>query len=122
MATDVPSRWSQIRERKLADPRARERYERTRRSVSSIQEVLQRVDAERQRVGLTKAELAQRIGTSPAAIRRLFTSESANPTLRTILDLFEALDLELALRPKLRRRGARSSPRARPRNQAAVAR
>lgn len=93
-------RWSRIRSRKLADPVARERYERTRQSVSSIRRVLQLVDAERERAGLTKAELAQRVGASPAAVRRLLTSEASNPTLRTVLDLFDALGLELSLRPK----------------------
>ena len=121
MATDVPSRWSRIRERKLVDPQVREQYQRTRRSVSSIRQVLQVVDAERQRAGLTKAELAQRIGTSPAAIRRLFTSESANPTLRTVVDLLDALDLEVALRPKPRTRAVPGPRSARSGTQAARA-
>jgi transcriptional regulator with XRE-family HTH domain len=73
--------------------------------VSSVRELLKLIDVERERAGLSKADLAQRIGTSPATVRRLFTSESANPTLRTMLDLFDALDLELALQP----RGTRGS-------------
>jgi ribosome-binding protein aMBF1 (putative translation factor) len=94
-------RWSTIRERTLTDPAARERYEQTRRSVLATRRVLQVIDAERKRAGLTKAELAERIGTSPAAVRRLLTSESANPTLRTVLDLFDALNLEVALHPRV---------------------
>jgi transcriptional regulator with XRE-family HTH domain len=60
--------------------------------------MLQMLDAERERAGLSKAELARRIGASPATIRRLFTSSHANPTLRTIVDLFDALDVEITLR------------------------
>lgn len=100
MTVGQSDRWTRIRERTLADAAARERYERTRRSVTSIRHVLQAIDAERERAGLTKAELAERIGTSPAAVRRLLTSDAANPTLRTILDLFDALNLEVAVRPR----------------------
>ena len=100
MAVSRSDRWSTIRERTLEDPAARARYERTRRSVSAIRHVLQMIDAERERAGLTKSELAARIGTSPAVVRRLLTSESANPTLRTVLDLFDALHLEFALQPR----------------------
>src|SRR6266540_3508119 len=84
-------RWEQIRARKLADPAAREQYERTRRAVILTRQILQLVDSERERAGLTKAELAQRAGTNPAAIRRLLTSGSSNPTLRTLLVVFDAL-------------------------------
>ena len=97
-------RWSKIRERVLQDPTAQERYERTHRSVSAVRHVLQLIDAERERVGLTKSELAERIGTSPAAVRRLLTSDTANPTLRTLLDVFDALDVEFTLQPKTRTR------------------
>ena len=100
MAVEHADRWTRIRERRLIDPATRERYERTRRAVTSIRRVLQTIDAERERAGLTKAELAGRIGASPAAVRRLFTSNAANPTLRTILDLSGALDLVLDLRPR----------------------
>jgi len=96
----VPSRWSAIRDRALAKPLARERYDRTRNSVLAIRHVLQAIDGERERAGLSKSDLARRVGTTPAAIRRLFTSPSANPTLRTILDLSDALNLEVSLRPR----------------------
>jgi transcriptional regulator with XRE-family HTH domain len=66
------------------------------------------IDAERRQAGLTKAELAQRIGASPAAVRRLFTADSANPTLRTVLELVDALELEMSLKPKSRARAARA--------------
>ncbi len=95
-----PSRWEQFRERLLQDPEAREQYERTFRTTVEIRHLLQAIEAERERAGLTKAELARRAGTNPAALRRLLTAETSNPTLRTLLAVFDALGLELALKPK----------------------
>ena len=94
------SRWSQLREQTLSTPEGRERYDRTRESVIAIRRMLQMIDSERERAGLTKSELARRIGASPASLRRLFTSPSANPTLKTVIDLFDALDVEIELRPR----------------------
>ncbi len=94
------SRWAEIRSRTLSDPAMRQRYERTRRSVAAVRQVLQTIDAARERVGMTKAELAERAGTNPAAMRRLLTSGSSNPTLRTLIEVSDALGLEMVVRPK----------------------
>lgn len=105
-------RWEDIRARKLAEPEARERYERTRRSVLMTRQLLQLIDAEREKAGLTKADLAERVGTSPSVVRRLLTSEASNPTLRTVLDMADVLGLEVLLQPKgspRKRRAHRSS-------------
>src|SRR6266536_334654 len=109
MGDTKSGRWEQIRARKLADPAAREQYERTRRAVILTRQILQLVDSERERAGLTKAELAQRAGTNPAAIRRLLTSGSSNPTLRTLLVVFDALGLEFSLKPRKPARRSRGS-------------
>ena len=95
-----PSEWEQFRERLLEDPEAREQYEQTFQSTVEIRRLLQTIEAEREKAGLTKAELARLAGTNPAAMRRLLTAEMSNPTLRTLLAIFDALGLELALRPK----------------------
>lgn len=118
MVGTKPNRWAEIRERTLADPVMGERYERTRRSVLATRRLLQLIDAERERAGLTKAELAERVGATPSAVRRLLTSEGSNPTLRTLLGLFDALDLEFSVGPKKRARksrAARTSPQQMPR-------
>jgi ribosome-binding protein aMBF1 (putative translation factor) len=88
-------RWAQIRKRSLVTEADRQQYEQTKRTVIFVRQLLQRIDAERERAGLTKADLAERIGASPASVRRLFTSPSANPTLRTVVELFDALGLEV---------------------------
>ena len=96
----MAGRWEQVRERVLAAPEARERYERTRRTVTGTREVLHRIEEERERAGLTKRELADRLGTDPASVRRLLTAQSANPTLKTLLEMLDVLGLELALCPR----------------------
>ena len=73
-----------------------------------------RVDDERAQAGLTKAELARRVGANPATMRRLLSSGQHNPTLRTVLEICDALDLEVTIAPKHQRlAGSRTSPRAR---------
>ncbi len=49
------------------------------------------------RAGMSKTELARRVGVNPSAMRRLLTAETANPTLKTMLGLFDALGLEVSL-------------------------
>jgi ribosome-binding protein aMBF1 (putative translation factor) len=92
------SRWSVIRERALTDPEVRHRYARTKHATVLTREVLMRIDTERERAGISKAELARRIGTSPSVVRRLFTSQASNPTLRTVIDMLDVLGVDLELR------------------------
>jgi ribosome-binding protein aMBF1 (putative translation factor) len=91
------SRWSSIRERTLADPDDRRRYERKKRTIVLTRQLLMRIDEERERTGLSKAELARRIGASPSVVRRLFTSEGSNPTLRTVIEMLDELGIDLEL-------------------------
>jgi ribosome-binding protein aMBF1 (putative translation factor) len=92
-------RWGEIRERVLDTPESKERYERKKRALVQTREILMQIDAARERLGLSKAELARRIGSDPSVVRRLFSSKTSNPTLRVILDLVAVLDLDLELRP-----------------------
>ena len=97
MAGMANGRWEQIREQRLVDPDLRDRYWQTRRSVTQVRDVIRRVEDARRQAGLSKAELARRLGTNPATIRRLLTAETANPTLKTVLDVFNVLGIELSL-------------------------
>jgi ribosome-binding protein aMBF1 (putative translation factor) len=89
-----PDKWSELRAKTFPDAAARERHARKVRGIVAVRRMLQLIDAERERAGLSKADLARKIGVSPATVRRLFTSPTSNPTLRTIVDLFLALDLD----------------------------
>jgi ribosome-binding protein aMBF1 (putative translation factor) len=108
--SSTPSRWAQLRAPTLASPDRKARYERTRRQVLTTRHILQQIDAERERRGMTKADLAHRIGTTPSVVRRLFSSESSNPTLGTIIAMLDALDLGVEVRRSSRKRRSSTSP------------
>ena len=93
MAVTKAGRWAEIRARKTATPADRAQYEATYRSVLETRQVLQLIEQEREKSGMTKAELAHRMGMSPSAVRRLLTSKTSNPTLNTILGMFRALNI-----------------------------
>lgn len=99
-----PDEWEDFRAQLLEDPAVREGYERTFHEVVALRQILQRCEAERARAGLSKAELAARAGMNPASLRRLLTAEGSNPSLKTMLSIFEALDLDLTLKPASRRK------------------
>ena len=77
-------------------------YRPTPPSASAIERaratILQTLDTVRVDRGLTKAELATRIGVEPAAIRRLFSAPGQNPTLNTLVRIAKILRLELVVR------------------------
>jgi ribosome-binding protein aMBF1 (putative translation factor) len=101
-------RWAQIRAPTLASPERKARYERTKHQVLTTRHILQRIDAERERRGMTKADLAQRIGTTPSVVRRLFATETSNPTLGTVLAMLDALELGVQVRRSPRRHHPRA--------------
>lgn len=94
--------------RRLKDPEYRQAFEEARERIEQIYSVIRILDARREELHLTKAELARRAGVKPEAIRRLFSAERPNPTLTTLV-LAGALELEIL---PTRRRGA-STTRAR---------
>jgi ribosome-binding protein aMBF1 (putative translation factor) len=97
------------------DPEYRAEYERFRRQIEQIDRVVNALDELREGAGLSKAELARRIGKDPASVRRLFSAE-VNPELKTLAALADALDAEVTIQP--RRTGKRRSSRRRTRAKA----
>ena len=83
-------------EKRLKDPEFRVEYERSRREIRQIDEVIQKLDLLREEAGVSKADLARQVGKHPAAIRRLFTAE-ANPELRTVAAIANALGAEIKI-------------------------
>jgi DNA-binding XRE family transcriptional regulator len=86
----------------LADDDARAEYERTRREIDQIDAVIRSLDELRENAGMSKAELARRIGRNPASIRRLFTAEQARPELPLIVSIADALDASIEIKPRSR--------------------
>ena len=93
----------------LADKDARAEYERTRREIEQIDTLIRSLDELREHAGISKAELARRIGRNPASIRRLFTAEQVRPELPLIVSIADALDARVEIKP--RRKGRSTGTR-----------
>ena len=103
--------WQRYRDDKLADPDARERYEQARAEIEQIDKIMEMLDELRIDLGISKAELARRIGKKPESVRRLFSAQVRNPELRTVSQIAAALDAEVVIKrkPKVRRPTAQSA-------------
>ncbi len=96
----------------LADEDTRAEYERARSEIEQIDAVIRSLD-EREDAGMSKAELARRVGRNPASIRRLFTAEQARPELPLIISIANALDASIEIKRRPRRpNGKRTAARA----------
>ncbi|HEX3346076.1 MAG TPA: hypothetical protein VHS09_15945 [Polyangiaceae bacterium] len=96
-------------------------YERAGVEIRAIDDFIRRVDAARVKLGMSKADLARKVSTTPEAMRRLLTSPDANPTFQTIISVLEAVGLRLsatdaspASPSSLKRSGPKRSASARP--------
>ncbi len=104
MATDTTDTtltgraFDEFLEGQLVDPSFRAGFERKLAKVKSIAGVLQVIELIRERESIPKAELARRMERKPEAISRLLRGEGANPTLDTLIDLVDAIGLELDIR------------------------
>ena len=84
----------------MQDAEFAKQYRQARDEVREIDRLVRSLDACRVAAQLPKAELARRIQARPELVRRLFTADSPNPTLATLVKLADALDLKLELVPK----------------------
>jgi transcriptional regulator with XRE-family HTH domain len=84
---------------RLQDPEFREEYERARRAIEQVDSVIRQLDELRDSAGLSKAELARRVGRDPSSIRRLFTAQS-NPELLLVASIAEDLDADVRVVPR----------------------
>jgi DNA-binding XRE family transcriptional regulator len=91
----------------LADEGTRAEYERARSEIEQIDAVIRSLDELREHAGMSKAELARRVGRNPASIRRLFTAEQARPELPLIISIANALDASVEVKPRSRRSAGR---------------
>jgi DNA-binding phage protein len=87
----------------MKDPEYQEAYERAARQVAQVDAVINTLDALRVDLGMSKAELARRVGRNASSVRRLFTASGARPELSLIVALADALDAEVRIVPRKRR-------------------
>ena len=92
---------------RMENPEFRAEFLRARREIDQVDSVVRQLDELRAAAGLSKAELARRIGRDPSSIRRLFTAQ-ANPELLLVASIAEDLGAEVRIvpRPTRRRRKA----------------
>lgn len=91
-------------DRNMQDSEFRAEYERARAKIDAIDELVRALDTERTAQGLSKAELARRIGVQPEAIRRLLSADRPNPTMTTYIAAAQALGITLKpVKPRRRR-------------------
>jgi len=74
-------------------------YERVGAEILAVDDLIRLIDTERVDLGMSKADLARKVSTTPAAMRRLLTSGEANPTITTVLDVLAAVGMRLTLLP-----------------------
>lgn len=96
---DTNYRSRRLLARLETDPEFRHDYERASREIAQVDAVMRQLDARRQEIRCSKAELGRRVGKNPATIRRLFTTE-ANPELSTVAALAVALGVRIQLIPE----------------------
>jgi DNA-binding phage protein len=85
---------------KLSDPAFKAGFERKLAKVKSIAEVMHVIESVRAQKSIAKAEVARRMDRKPEAVSRLLRGEGANPTLDTLVELADAIGLELDVRIK----------------------
>jgi ribosome-binding protein aMBF1 (putative translation factor) len=84
---------------RMENPEFRAEYARARREIDQVDSVVRQLDELREAAGLSKAELARRIGRDPSSIRRLFTAQ-ANPELLLVASIAEDLGAEVRIVPR----------------------
>ena len=84
------SEWGDLRDRRMAEPGAREGYEAEKRAY----ELGQAVRARRTALGMTQTELGHRARLTQSAVARLEAGDGV-PTLRVLERIAQALGMEL---------------------------
>lgn len=107
-STTKASFHDRLLDHRLKDPWFRAEFERASREVKAVDAIVNELDLLRTDYGLTKAELAREIGKNPASVRRLLTAP-ANPELRTVVAMADALDADVLIVPRSRRGQRRTS-------------
>lgn len=100
--TEERARHAKIREQ-ITDElpeirkRAKERLALLKREGTPLRQVLSALRAERERQGLTLADISERTGIDRAALSRLENNEDANPTLSTLDRYAEAVGKQMVV-------------------------
>jgi transcriptional regulator with XRE-family HTH domain len=94
----VSTAYEQYRAERLADPEFKALYEQKRAEIDAIDTILSHIEERREKLGLTKADLARLVGARPESVRRLLSARSSNPTLFTVMKLASVLGMEIDIK------------------------
>jgi len=97
MARRTRTSFDKYLAQRIRDPHFKEMFREASAQIRAVDDFVRAIDDARIRLGMTKTELARRIGAKPEAVRRLLTADRVNPTLTTLLVLARALGLRLDL-------------------------
>jgi DNA-binding phage protein len=99
MAAKPKTGFDRYFEQRMTEPEFAKSYESARAEIDAIDTLIRALDAARAVRGISKTELARRIGARPEIVRRLLTEKSPNPTWSTVLKLVQELDFHFELVP-----------------------
>jgi DNA-binding phage protein len=108
MALDTSYRQRRLANRLENDPEFRAAYDASVKEIAQVDAVMRELDELRIAAGKSKAALARDISKNPASVRRLFTSH-ANPELRTVAAIANALDAEIVVKSRKRQKATKTS-------------
>lgn len=106
MARKQKTGFDRYFQRRMKDPTFAAEYQDARAEIDRTDKLIRALEMEREKAGITKAELARRIDAKPEMIRRLLTAANGNPTMSTVLKVASALGCHfelVAARPPARR-------------------
>ncbi len=100
MSNDQPvTLFEKMLEQGLADEDFRREFDLYTAEIETVDGVINALDDARIELGMSKAELARRIGMQPAAVRRLLGRGRINPTLATVAKAAHGLGLRIRIDP-----------------------
>ena len=85
--------------RDLKSPAARREYDLLSSAIRDFDDIVRRIEAVREQLGLSKKDIAKAAGLSPSLVRRLLTAPDLNPSWSTVHAVAHAVGLRLTLEP-----------------------
>lgn len=91
--------WSDLQDEIQSDPEYARIHLLDWVRITTVDKIINELDARRDSLKMNKAALARAIHRDPAAIRRLLSDSAGNPTLETVSAVAAALGMKLELVP-----------------------
>lgn len=91
--------WDDIQEEIRDDPQRAERLALEVARIRTIDQAVNLIDQAREANGMSKAELAAKVGKNPAWLRRLFTRPNQNPQFGTVAAMALAVGYRIEFVP-----------------------